>query len=292
MAVEALDVVLPSPLVEIDDERLGAVRLLVKRDDLIHPVVSGNKWRKLRYALRDVEPGTTVLSFGGAFSNHLRALAAWGRYHSLRTVGVVRGEEQPFNDVLAGCVADGMELTYLDRRTYRRKTEPDVVADLRARFAPGLVLPEGGTTVHAVRGCAELVAELNEPFGVIATAVGTGGTLAGLAAGIGPDQRAIGISALRGARSIDAAVDSLHEAALGRRLGNWAIDHERHHGGFARRTAELDTFVDDFAVRHGVRLEWVYVAKLIFAIYAKVAAGEFDDGSTVVAVVTGPALTG
>lgn len=120
---------LPSPLMELRDERLGSVRVLLKRDDLIHPVITGNKWRKLRYLVPAArEAGaSTLLTFGGAYSNHVRALAAVGKFTGFRTIGVIRGEERPYNPLLAASVADGMRLHYLDRTAYRRKTSAAVV---------------------------------------------------------------------------------------------------------------------------------------------------------------------
>lgn len=282
---------LPSPLVELRDERLGGVRVLLKRDDLIHPEVSGNKWRKLKYLLADARRmgSSRLVTFGGAYSNHVRAVAAAGRLFGLETVGVIRGEERPFNPGLARAVADGMRLRYLDRATYRRKHTPELIDALRAEFGEFYLVPEGGTTVHAIPGCVELVEEIDRPYDLIVCAVGTGGTLAGLAAGLAgaPERRALGISVLKGALSLAEDVHRLHEATLGRRLGNWSIDHRHHCGGFARRSAELDAFLDDFLGRHGIALDHVYVGKMLLAVFELVSAGEISAGSTVVAVVTG-----
>lgn len=279
----------PTPLVEIRDERLGAVRLLVKRDDLVHSDIVGNKWRKLRHLLADARErrARRLLTFGGAYSNHVRAVAAAGRLHGFETVGVIRGEERPFNDGLARAVGDGMHLHYLDRATYRRKHDPDVIEALQGAFGDFYLIPEGGSTVHAVAGCAELVDEIAEPFDVIACPVGTGGTLAGIVSGLPPGSRALGVSALRGASSLETDVHDLLVRSRGRDPGNWAIDHRFHSGGFARSTPELARFVDAFRARHALRLERVYVAKMMFGVYAAVASGEIVPGATVVAVITG-----
>jgi 1-aminocyclopropane-1-carboxylate deaminase len=289
-ARSALGVRLPSPLVELTDERLGNVRLLLKRDDLIHPELPGNKWRKLKYILDDAEAArsSTLLTFGGAYSNHLRAVAAAGRRCGFATIGVVRGEERPFNDVLAAAAADGMHLHYVDRRSYRRKREPEFVEALRREFGSFYAIPEGGTTALAIPGCVELVEEIDEPFDLMTCAVGTGGTLAGLSAGLRPGQRAVGVSVLRGAISLDAEVAALQRAALGRPLENWAIDHRFHCGGFGRRNADLDRFLEDFAVRHGLRLDPVYVGKMMLGTFSMIAEGALPRGASVVAVVTGP----
>ena len=280
---------LPSPLQELADDRLAGVRLLLKRDDLIHAELTGNKWRKLKYLLADARNSgsSTLLTFGGAYSNNIRAVAAAGRSWGFATIGVVRGEERPFNEGLARAVAAGMMLHYMDRSTYRRKNDPAVLADLRRQFGDFYPVPEGGTTVHAIPGCRELVEEIDQPFDVIACPVGTGGTLAGLSAGLGDGQRALGFSVLKGALSLSADVSALHLAAIGRSPENWTIDHRFHCGGFARRNAELDRFIADFEQRHGIALDHVYVGKMMLGLFTMVASGELAAGCTVVAVVTG-----
>jgi 1-aminocyclopropane-1-carboxylate deaminase len=284
---------LPSPLVELNDERLAGVQLFLKRDDLIHPEITGNKWRKLKYLLAAArESGaSTLLTFGGAYSNHVRAVAAAGRIWGFQTIGVIRGEERPFNDGLGGAVADGMRLHYLDRATYRCKHTPEVLGRLRAVFGDFYTVPEGGTTALAIPGCIELVEEIDRPFDLIVCPVGTGGTLAGLAAGLSGEQKALGISVLRGASSLDDDVIRLHQAALGKRLTNWEIDHRFHFGGFARGTSELNCFIADFRDRHGLLLDPIYVGKMLFGVFAMIGSGEIPADSAVVAVVTGAATS-
>jgi 1-aminocyclopropane-1-carboxylate deaminase/D-cysteine desulfhydrase-like pyridoxal-dependent ACC family enzyme len=282
---------LPSPLQELHDDRLAGVRLLLKRDDLIHPQLTGNKWRKLKYLLADARASraSTLLTFGGAYSNHLRAMAAAGRMCGFTTIGVVRGEERPYNPVLEAAVADGMRLHYMDRATYRRKTDPEVADGLHRLFGDFYLVPEGGTTAFAVRGCRELVNEIDQHFDVIACPVGTGGTLAGISTGLSHGQRALGVSVLKGAASLDEEVRSLQFAATGGAVDNWAIEHRFHCGGFARRSRELDDFLDEFERRHGLRLDHVYVGKLMLGVFTLIEEGAFPVGSMVVAVVTGPA---
>lgn len=286
---------LPSPIVELYDERISqhGLRLLVKRDDLIHPDLPGNKWRKLKYNVQAAEEQghKTLLTFGGAYSNHIRATAAVGHYFGFSTVGVIRGEEHlPLNDSLAYAVDMGMRLTYLDRTTYRRKTDPDVIASLRARCGEFYLLPEGGSNTLAVRGCAELPGEIRDPFDVICCACGTGGTLAGIAAGLQPRQRAIGISVLKGGSFLDRDVDRLQRETYGNRSDNWSVEYGFHFGGFARRTAVLEAFIADFAERHDIMLDWLYVGKMMYGIFAKAEQGSFAEGTRIVAVITGPAM--
>jgi 1-aminocyclopropane-1-carboxylate deaminase len=283
--------VIPSALVELADDRFArhGVRVLLKRDDLIDPDLPGNKWRKLKYNVAPAQQAGTLLTFGGAYSNHLRAAAAAGRRFGFATIGVVRGEEhRPLNPSLSYAAAQGMHLTYLDRTTYRRKHSAEVGAALRARFGDFYLLPEGGSNARAVHGCAELPAEITADFDVIATPCGTGGTLAGIAAGLRTGQRAIGFSALRGGEFLAGEVAALHRDALGYETGNWTIEYDFHFGGYARSTPELAAFRADFAGRHGVELDRIYVAKMMFGLLALVERGSIAANSTVVAVITGP----
>lgn len=282
--------VIPSPLRPAEDERFArrGVTLLLKRDDLIHPDLPGNKWRKLALNLR-AAAGRTVLTFGGAYSNHLRATAAAGRLLGFPTVGVVRGDElahRPLNPSLAQCAADGMRLHFVDRATYRRKTSPEVLDGLLSLFGACLVLPEGGSNALAAQGCAALGRELRGPAGTVAVACGTGGTLAGLAAGLGPEQRALGIPVLRGGFLGDT-VRALQHEAFGGPAGRWSLDERFHFGGYARTPPELHSFADDFEDRHGLPVERLYVAKLLYGLTVLAGEGAFAPGSTVTAVVTG-----
>jgi 1-aminocyclopropane-1-carboxylate deaminase len=284
---------LPTPVRELDDPRLieRDVRLLLKRDDLIDPAVPGNKWRKLEHNLLEAEAlgHTTLLTFGGAYSNHIRAVAAAGRACGFRTIGVIRGERtEPLNWSLSYATSQGMKLTYLDREAYRHKHEAEVIDGLRDRFGDVYLLPEGGSNALAVRGCAELPAEITAAFDVICCACGTGGTLAGIASGLKPGQSALGVSVLKGGQFLDDDVAALQQQAFGTATSSWSINHEFHFGGFAKRTPELDEFVADFQRRHGLRLDWVYVAKMLYGVFALVERGDITAGTTVVAVITGP----
>ncbi len=283
---------LPSPVQELVDGRFErrSVRLLLKRDDLIHPELIGNKWRKLAPNLAAAS-GRTVLTFGGAYSNHLRATAAAGRLLGIPTVGVVRGDEladRPLNPSLARCAADGMRLHFVDRATYRRTSEPRTLAEvLRAAGAEeAYVVPEGGSNAEAVRGCRALGAELRDQADVVAVACGTGGTLAGLAAGLAPGQRALGVPVLRGG-FVTADAMALQQQAFGGPRGTWSLDDRFHFGGYARVPDELDAFATDFERRHGLHVERLYVAKLLYGLVALAGEGAFPRGTTVAAVVTG-----
>lgn len=284
----------PSPLVELRDETFErhGVHLYLKRDDLVHPDIPGNKWRKLKYniAAAQAQKATSLLTFGGAYSNHIRATAAAGHHFGFRTIGIIRGERHlPLNPSLDYATRMGMHLSYLDRTSYRNKTSPEVLDGLREMFGDCYLVPEGGSNAHALAGCKELPQEIPIDFDVICCACGTGGTLAGIAAGLMPGQHALGFSVLKGGTFLGGDVAKLQEQALGKQTGNWSIECDFHMGGYARRTRELDEFIESFERRHGLRLDWVYVAKLMYGVFSLVEQGRFPRGTTLIAVVTGPA---
>lgn len=287
------EVRVPSPLAELPDERFASrgVRLWLKRDDLIHPELPGNKWRKLKYNLADARAGghRTLLTFGGAYSNHIRATAAAGALYGFATLGVIRGDEladRPLNPSLAFAAARGMRLVFVDRGTYRRRAESTFAAELADAHGDFFLVPEGGSNAAAVRGCAELPAEIDVDHHVVAVACGTGGTLAGIAGGLAPGRTALGVAVLKGG-FLSGEVAALQRAAYGRATPNWRVEDDFHHGGYARTTPELRAFVEDFRARHGVALDETYVGKLLYALTALVDRGAFAPGTGIVAVKTG-----
>ncbi|GAB3300581.1 1-aminocyclopropane-1-carboxylate deaminase/D-cysteine desulfhydrase [Hymenobacter tenuis] len=272
----------------------AGVRLLLLRDDLNHPELPGNKWRKLKYNLQEAQRmgHNTLLTFGGAYSNHVAAVAAAGRLTGLRTVGVVRGEElrdKPLNPTLAQACADGMELHFVDRTTYRRKHDPEVLGALLHETGPAYILPEGGTNALALPGCAELVPELLAltDFDTLCVACGTGGTLAGLILGLNGQRQALGFAALKGADFLRHDVQKLTQQAAGHTFQNWQLRTDYHGGGYARLSPELRVFIREFQQRHNVLLDPIYTSKMMWGILDLMARGYFAVGSTVVAVHTG-----
>jgi 1-aminocyclopropane-1-carboxylate deaminase len=283
---------IPSPLQELRDDRLAdrGVRLWLKRDDLIHPDIPGNKYRKLKYnitAARE-QGASTLLTFGGAYSNHLRATAAAGALFGFDTVGIVRGEEHlPLNDSLRFCVDHGMRLQYMDRETYRHKTETEILDPLRDKYNNPYLLPEGGSNTLAVKGCAEIAAEIDIDFDHICCPVGTGGTLAGVAAGLRPGQHATGFSVLKGGGFLNDDVARLQREAFGHTTDNWHIEVDYHFGGYAKRKPPLDDFIVDFYDRHGLTLDWIYVAKMMSGLLDGVRHGAYSGIRSVVCLITG-----
>lgn len=287
----------PSPLQELKDECATAsgVRLLMKRDDLLQigdtNAFCGNKWRKLQYNLLEAEAQqcTALLTFGGAYSNHLAAVAQAGRLFQFKTIGIVRGEMvQPLNATLQFCVHCGMHLHFLSRSAYREKDNPEWLERLRQQFGPFYHIPEGGTNALALRGCAELIPEIRTQMGgilpdFIAVACGTGGTLAGIVQGLGGTAQALGIAVLKGDFLQSAITQQLNAPAL----NNWQLFTVYHGGGYARFTPELIDFINTFKQEHGIALDPIYTGKLLFGVFDLLKQGFFPRGSTVAVIHTG-----
>ena len=266
------------------------MRLLIKREDLIHPVVSGNKWHKLKYNLIEARAQgfDTLLSFGGAYSNHIHALAGAGHELGFKTIGVIRGEEySPLNPTLQFAVNHGMRLHYLCRSDYRRKTQPDIIRQLHEMFGNFYCIPEGGSNALAVKGCAEIAQNIEHHFNVICTACGTGGTLAGLVAGLKGDKEALGFAVLKDARFLLTQVTSLLEKSTGCSFSNWDINPDYHFGGYAKTNGELIGFINTFTSKHNISLEPIYTGKMMYGIYDLISHGYFQRGQTILAVHTG-----
>lgn len=287
-------------LQEINEPTAAAygVRLLLWRDDLVNPDLPGNKARKLKYNLVAARQQGyhTLLTFGGAYSNHIAAVATAGRLFGFNTIGLIRGDapaegHEPArpNPTLARAAAEGMALHYLDRSSYRRRAEPAFIAEQLARFGPAYVLPEGGTNALAIPGCAELVAEIRQrtEFDALAVAVGTGGTLAGLVTGLAGQQQALGVAALKNGSFLKAEVDGLTQMVAGQVFSNFSLHTDYHFGGYAKYSADLLAFIQQFEVRHGVLLDPIYTGKLLFGVLDLIEKGHFSRGSTVVAIHTG-----
>lgn len=246
---------------------------------------SGNKWFKLQGYLEQAKAGDTLVSFGGAWSNHLHALAATGHALGVATVGLVRGElPQPLTPMLRDAQGWGMQLQPLTRSQYRLRHDRDFQIQIRERYAPCVLIPEGGDGCSGAAGCVAIgeyiASQLACPARVVLP-VGTGTTLAGVAAGLPEHFKVIGVSALKGAHDLEQRVENAL-AGLGREAAPWQIWHDEHCGGFARSSDELREFVLDFEATTGVELDPVYTAKALFAVYRRLRAGEAAPPTVVV----------
>ncbi|MDX1628094.1 MAG: pyridoxal-phosphate dependent enzyme [Fulvivirga sp.] len=273
------------------------LRFFIKREDVIHPAISGNKWHKLRYNLLQAnkEGHDTLLTFGGAYSNHLYAVAAAGRETGFKTIGVVRGEElahKPLNPTLSFAAEQGMHLHFVNRDTYRNKKDPNFIATLGDQFGRFYMIPEGGTNPLAIKGAMEILDDSTRSFKVICAAVGTGGTLTGLICAASSHQQVLGFSALKGDFLISEVNDFLKNKVnnlLGHNqpVASWQIETGYHFGGYAKTTAELKSFIETFENRHGIPLDQVYTGKMMFGLYSKMKQGDFREGSSILAIHTG-----
>jgi len=287
---------LPSPIQQLHDAKLAQHRitLYLKRDDLIHPHISGNKWRKLKYNIKRAiqERQHTLLTFGGAYSNHLTATAAAGKYFGLHTIGIVRGEKHTvLNPALQFATRCGMQLHYISRQQYRQKHEQSYLASLAQQFGRFYHIPEGGSNYLAVKGCAELPPEISYPFDYICCACGTGATLAGIISALNHEQQAIGFSALKG----NFLQDEVHKhlvAYKANKLDNWHINTSYHFGGYAKKKPALLQFMHWFQQTHHIPLDFVYTGKLLYGIYDLINQGFFVPHTRIVAVHTGGVQNG
>lgn len=278
-----------STLSAINDPALSSmqIQLWIKRDDLLHPVISGNKWRKLKYLLNDalVNGADTVVSMGGAYSNHLHALAYAGKSLGLKTIGYVRGEPpEIFNPTLQDLETWGMTLRFVPRSEYRelRAYKND---DLPGLSANQYWVPEGGAHPLALKGVAEIVAETAIDYDHLLVACGTGTTLAGLISASPAHCRVTGVAALKGAGFLNDEVKQL--LPQNQFYTNWQIVLDYHFGGFAKSPPELRQFMRQFYASHRITLEPVYTGKLLFAVFDLLQKGYFKPGQNIVVVHTG-----
>jgi len=263
----------------------------VLRLDLMGGAAPGNKSFKLRYNLARARARGVrrVLSFGGGWSNHLHALAAVGAELGLETIGVLRGGETP-TAMLEDALRWGMQLHPVSREEYRRRDDPVYQQQVLAGFDDCLLIPEGGANVDGFLGCREIAALAesgDRHWERVVLAVGTGTTLAGLAAGMQHCREVVGIAALKGARDLDCRVASLLEAAGTPAQTPWRIEHQYHCGGFAKVSSELREFVPAFEAATGIPLEPLYTGKLMLAVHRQLAAGAWCTDRPLLAIHTG-----
>ena len=270
---------------------MGNVSLL--RLDSGGGLAPGNKYFKLIGNLAEAKRNgvNRLVSFGGAWSNHLHALAAVGAEQGFATVGIIRGDEDAADTaMIADARAWGMQIVRVSRTEYRRRLEPAYLADIQQRFAPCMVVPEGGSNRAGVRGCAaiaDLVRTHSPAARHILLPVGTGTTLAGLAAGLDSTYEVTGIAALKGAVDLEHRVEQALAAVAANTVAPWRILHEDHCGGFARTSAELRAFMLEFEAVQGIPLEPVYTGKLLYAIYRRLRSGQWRTDIPLLAIHTG-----
>ena len=270
--------------------RKKEITLVIKREDLLHEHVSGNKFRKLFYNVIEArEKGyDKLLTFGGAYSNHIAATAAAGNELGIETIGVIRGDELgeniektlQENPTLRFAVSQGMQLHFVSRKAYRQKTNPEFIANLFQLFGKFYLVPEGGTNELAVKGTEEILTPEDESFDYICSAIGTGGTIAGLINSAKSHQKVLGFPALK--------ENFLHQnIAKYTQSDNWTLIRDYNFGGFAKIDKKLVDFINMVNTLHNLPLDPVYTGKMLYGIIDLIKKDYFPKGSKILAIHTG-----
>jgi 1-aminocyclopropane-1-carboxylate deaminase len=260
--------------------------LAIKPDYLIHPTVSGNKCRKLKYNLEKAQSRNFkgLLTFGGAFSNHIAATAAAGKELNMPTVGIIRGEELEShvenNPTLKYARDCGMQLEFVERSIYKNKTDPGYLQQLMQNYKSYFIIPEGGTNELAIKGCEEILTIKDQSFDIICCSVGTGGTIAGLINASLPTQKIIGFPALKG----DFLKEDICKFV---KQNNWELWGDYHFGGYAKVNSKLINFMNDFKLRYNIPLDPVYTAKMMYGIFEGISSGKIPHTAKLLAIHTG-----
>ena len=257
--------------------------LFVKRLDLIHPIISGNKWYKLKYNLLEAkEKGyKTLLTFGGAYSNHITATACAAKENGFKSIGIIRGEEHfPLNSTLVFAKKQDMELHYVSRSNYRQKATKDFIKNLRNKFGDFFLIPEGGTNDLALKGTAEILDGDDTQY-FICCPVGNGGTIAGVINSSNNNQKIIGFPAIRGFEQLRKDINKWTNNE------DWELVNDYVCGGYAKVNEELIDFISEFYKTQNIPLDVVYTGKMMMGVLDLVAKDYFPKGSTVLAIHTG-----
>ena len=269
----------------LENIRLNA-QVSLKPDYLIHPTVSGNKYRKLKYNLQKVQSENYrgILTFGGAFSNHIAATAAAGQSLNIPTVGIIRGEELAskieLNSTLKYAQSCGMHLEFISRSVYKQKTNSTYLKTVLETFKNFYILPEGGTNALAIKGCQEILTDKDRAFDIICCAVGTGGTIAGLINSSLSTQKIIGFPALKGGFLNEDICKFATQS-------NWELWEAYHFGGYAKVDSKLIAFMNYFKTTYKIPLDPVYTAKMMYGIFDAIQTGEISKDAKVLAIHTG-----
>lgn len=262
------------------------IEVFIKREDLIHPFVSGNKFRKLKYNLLQAkkENHTTLLTFGGAFSNHISAVAMAGKLEGFKTIGIIRGDELTNkieeNPTLKFANENGMQFEFVSREEYSKKTDIDFLEALKLKFGSFYLIPEGGTNTLAVKGCEEILTPEDAFFDYVCCAVGTGGTISGIINSAHPDQKVLGFPALKG----DFLQNEIRNFA---QHDNWQLVKGYHFGGYGKINEELVLFLNKFSKKTKTILDPVYTGKMVFGVMDLIENSYFPNNSKILIIHTG-----
>ncbi len=265
------------------------VRLFVLRLDIIHPIISGNKWYKLKYNLETAKQSgyEKILSFGGAFSNHIHALAAASSEAGLKSIGIIRGERPfPLNPTLDFAIKQGMDLHFVSRTDYRDKTSADFIRNLEKRYGPFYLVPEGGSNHLALKGISEIVNKKVKGYDYLCLPVGTGGTIGGIIAGMDGEGKIYGFLVLKG-DFLKKAIQELISSYNNNSYSNWSLMSDYHFGGYAKFNSQLINFINQFKSDFGIPLDPIYTGKMMFGVFDLLEKGCFKKGSKILTIHTG-----
>jgi len=281
-----------TPVVQIEEERFYeyGIELFLKREDLTDPIISGNKYRKLLYNLEAARKAghSALLTYGGAYSNHIHAMAYAGYKFGFTTIGIIRGEESlPLNPTLTDASAYGMEFYYISRTAYRDKYQTELLRQFQDRFGEFYLVPEGGSNALAVKGCAQILSPDEKNYDYYCCACGTGGTISGIIASLDGHKEVIGFPALKNGSFLMKDIGKLLDQYSGRKYHNYSLNTDYHFGGYARWDMPLVSFINRFYRNHHIRLDPVYTGKMLYGIYDMVEKGFFRPGSKILAIHTG-----
>ena len=271
---------------EVKLELPHQISLFIKREDLIHPFVSGNKFRKLKYNVLQAkaENQSVLLTFGGAFSNHIAAVAYAGKELGFESIGVIRGDELrdkiSENPTLSFAQECGMRFEFVTREAYRHKTETAFIEQLQVKFGSFYLVPEGGTNDLAVKGCEEILTEFDAHFDFVCSAVGTGGTISGLINSALPHQKVLGFPALKG----DFLQNEIHKFVNNK---NWELITDYHFGGYGKVTTEFIEWMNWFYAQTGIPLDPIYTGKMVFGVMDLIQRNYFPPKSKILMIHTG-----
>lgn len=290
--MQAYSVDIPlQPLIDEITRKYG-INLYLLRADLNHPQVSGNKLFKLKYNLEEAkrQKKEAILSFGGAYSNHIAAMAAAEKEQGFKTFGIIRGERTAeLNPTLGFAQKQGMQLHFVSREEYRRKDDPGFLDSLRiSDFDPmnTYIIPEGAANTLAVKGCMEIRDHIQIPFDYVCCACGTGTTLAGIILSLHEKEKALGFQVLKGEGYMRTEVQRWLDEFQSPK-NSWTINEEHHFGGYAKLKPELISFMEQFERTHNIPLDFIYTGKMMYGIYDLIKKGYFQRGETVIAIHTG-----
>lgn len=262
------------------------IELFIKREDLLHPIISGNKFRKLKYNILKAKElnCSQLVTFGGAYSNHIVATAAAGKEYGFETIGIIRGEELEdvfqLNPSLNSAFELGMKFKFVTREIYRTKTFPDFISKLKEELGDFYLIPEGGTNNYAIQGCEEILSNETNEFNYICCPVGTGGTISGIINASKENQNIIGFSSLKGEFLNKDIAKFVNKK-------NWYINCDFHFGGYGKVTDNLIEFINTFYSKYKIPLDPIYTGKMMYGVFDLIQQNYFPTNSKILVIHTG-----